>query len=542
MAFNKKDKVKFFIVFIFFMSIYFLIFVRLFYLQVYKNDFYSSLAYRQYLVELKLEPPRGSIYDRSKIPLAINKDSISAFIIPASLQERDKILDFLKNNFSLVYEALLLKPNKKFLWIKRKLSQEEYEGLKSLNLKDLNFIVEPQRFYPFSVLSQVIGFTDIDNNGSHGIEYQFNGLLKGEVSIINAEKDARANKFYFKRCIKKEGRNGKPIWLTIDSKLQMLAADELLETINKFEAQAGAVIIMDPLNGEILSMVNYPFFDSNASSIDNLEIAKNIAISDCYEYGSVVKTFCALAALEEGVVEFDEVIDCEGKEKYFGSFKVENWKPVNMLPFYDVIKNSSNIGVAKVALRLGKKYYDYLLKLGFTKKTKIELPGEREGYITPPKDWSKSSPIVLSFGYEISATLIQLCKAFGIIANNGFEVNPTIVKNINLGNKIQERRLFSDKSIGLIKNILEKIGERYAIDGYKIMGKTGTARLLENGQYSTSKHIYTFCGIVEKDNYKRVIVTFVKEPKMPNLWASQVSAPLFRNIAKRMVINEAHSS
>lgn len=534
---NKKRKIKLIVVFLFFIFLYLIIFVRLLYLQVFRVDFYSSLASRQYLVELKLEPPRGAIFDRYKIPLVINKDATSSFIIPSNLLERERTLDFLKTSFPSVFQTLTSKPHKKFLWVKRRLSKQEFEDLKNLNLKDLNFIAEPQRFYPFKSLSQLIGFTDIDNNGCSGLEYEFNSILKGRPSIVEAEKDARSSKFYFKKATKKQGSSGKPIGLTIDSKLQSLAEDELMETINKFEAQSGAVLIMNPSNGEILAMVNYPFFDANSDLIQDLEATKNITISDCYEFGSVIKTFCALAALEDKAVTLDEIIDCEGKEAYFGSFKVENWKAADSVPFYEVIQRSSNVGVAKVAMRLGKKYYDYLLKLGFTKKTNIELPAERDGYITPPNQWSKSSVIVLSFGYEISATMMQLCRAFGIIANDGFRVDPTIIKKDRKA-LIQNERLFSRDGINQIKFILEGIGAKYPLDGFRILGKTGTARLIEDGHYSTTKHVYTFCGIVEKGDYKRVIVTFIKEPKRANLWASEVSAPLFRNIAKRMVMYE----
>ena len=281
-------------------------------------------------------------------------------------------------------------------------------------------------------------------------------------------------------------------------------------------------------------MASYPHKEENG------KVSKHLAITDCYELGSIVKTLSALAALDEGVVKYDEEIDCEGKVAYIDGFRVENWKSLKTSPFWEVVQRSSNVGIAKVTKRLGTKFYDHLKRLGLGEKTNIEFPGERSGFVNPPHNWSKPSILVMSFGYEIMATVVQLARIFSIIANDGYDVHPTLIKERKAPTVI--KRLYKQSSIDQIKDILETIGSaRYAIDGYRVMGKTGTARCVVDGKYSNREHVYSFGGIIERDNYKRVIITFIKKPKSPYLWAAQLTGPLFHRIAEKMIIHETIS-
>jgi cell division protein FtsI (penicillin-binding protein 3) len=356
---------------------------------------------------------------------------------------------------------------------------------------------------------------------------------------VRFERDARAKRFYFEKCVEQEGAEGIPLILTIDRSLQFFSFEELKKTIQDYQAQSGAVLIMNPDNGQILSMVNYPTFDANQKSIPTLDVTKNIIVTECFELGSVMKSMCALAALEEGVVSYDELIDCQGKSAYIDGLCVTNWKSVGIVPFCDVIKNSSNVGVAKVAKRLGPKLYTHLRRLGFGYKTGIMFPGERAGFVNAPEKWSRFSVLVMSFGYEAMASLLQLGRAFCVIANGGYLITPTLVLEQNQKKKIKKReKLYKDQTLVVMKNILEKIGDRYKIDGYRVMGKTGTARCVIDGQYSKKEHVYTFAGIVERGRYRRVIVTFIKRPARASLWAAEVAAPLFQHVAERMVLYE----
>jgi cell division protein FtsI (penicillin-binding protein 3) len=536
----KKDyKPRIFVVLAVFFVLYLIVVVRLYLIQIYRKDFFKTLAEQQYGVELKINPHRAKIYDTYGTPLTINTDAVSAFILPKQFSDKKRTEKFLKAHFDNVYKKIQKNKNKKFVWLERKIPTQRLEGFKKICTDDVYFINESQRFYPYQCCAPVLGFSDIDNIGLSGLELQFNKCLAGTPTIFDIKKDARSSHFYFDKQVKKQGTKGASVNLTIDVKLQFLAYEELKKTVSDFGAECGSALVINPVDGQVLAMVNYPDFDPNQREIKDLDLTKNKIVTECFELGSVVKALTALAALEEKVVTPDEMIDCEGKIAHIGRVKVENWTNTGIVPFSDVVKFSSNVGIAKVALRLGDKFYDHLRRIGLGQKTGIEFPGERDGFVNPPSRWSKPSLIVMSFGYEIMATLLQLAKAFCIIANGGYDVQPRLIKSADNGTALG-KKLYSDQTISQMKEILESIGRlsNKGIENFRVMGKTGTARLVKDGRYSTKDHIYTFAGIVEKGDYKRVIVTFVNNPNKGGLWASQVSAPLFNRIAERMVVND----
>ncbi|MCK4650668.1 penicillin-binding protein 2 [Candidatus Babeliales bacterium] len=540
---KKNYKPRVFIILIIFSILFFTILTRLYLIQIHRKDFFKILAEQQYKVELKINPPRAKIYDSiGKVALTINREVDSTFILPNQFEEPKKIRSFFKKYFKKIYKKIKRDKNKKikFLWLERRLSKEKLEWFKNFKLNDIHFLKEPARFYPFPASSTILGFTDIDNFGLAGIEMQFNSRLSGTPTTLELKKDARSGKFYFEKKIKEKGKKGQPVFLTIDRKLQFLAYEELKKTVDKFEAKSGSVLIIDPDSGKILTMANYPDFDPNKKEIEQIENTKNRIITECYELGSVMKTFSALAALEEEVVTPEEEIDCEGKKTYIDKFKIENWKSVGVVPFTDVVRLSSNVGIAKIAKRLGPKLYTHLRRLGFGNKTNIQFPGERSGFVNPPHKWSRPSLLVLSFGYELMGTILQLGKAFCIISNDGYDVCPQLITKPKKFRSTFRKKIYKDKTIKQIKKILQTIGNNYKqnLEGFRVMGKTGTARSVKNGKYSKKHHVYFFGGIVEKGPYKRVIVTSVNEPKGAHWWASQITAPLFNQVAQRMVIHD----
>ena len=250
-----------------------------------------------------------------------------------------------------------------------------------------------------------------------------------------------------------------------------------------------------------------------------------------------------MSALQEEVVAFDELIDCrncasaviDGRKINTVAHSVRS-----VVPFYEVIAVSNNIGIAIIAKRVGHALYDHYTRLGFGKKTGISLPGEHSGFVNPPKNWSAQSIISLSYGYEVTATILQLAQAFSVFANDGRIVKP----RINLQDPItRSEQLYSHNTIEIMRAILETTTlsgttKKAAIKGYKVMSKTGTANLLIDGEYDTKRNIYTCAGIVEKDSYQRIIVTFIKEVETPNAFASTIAAPLFERVAQKLLIHD----
>lgn len=538
------QKIRIFAVFTFFCTLYGIIIVNLFYIQIKRHDFFSNLAHKQYHVSITRSPARAPIIDRNGNVLATNKEQMSAFIVPNQLASPETLQAFLAEQFPEALERMEKYKNHKFMFVKRKLSPQEIQCIKAINLPDLHLISEPNRYYPSAAAGQLVGITNIENKGLFGIEMHYESLLAGTPRTYTLEKDARSGYYHFKKETTVEGSLGKPIQLTIDSNLQFLALEELKKTIEQFNAKEGSVLIMDPITGDILVMVSMPSFDPNNTSLLDIAATKNRTITETYELGSVFKVFTALAALEENVTHADEPIDCHNKTTtYLDGRKINTWKAHGTIPFSQVIESSNNIGIAIIAKRLHDKLYDHLRRLGFGKKVGIPFPGEQNGFVNPPHNWSKQSIISLSYGYEVTATLLQLARAFCIIANGGYSCTPRLIMNNASDHNNDHEQLYRTETIDVLKEILRNTtlhgtARRASVKGYNVMSKTGTANLLENGTYTFKKNIYTCAGIVEKDDYKRVIVVSIKESPRPHLYASQVSAPLFERIAEKVLIHD----
>jgi cell division protein FtsI/penicillin-binding protein 2 len=531
------------VIFFIFLTLYLIIIANLYYIQIYQADFFNQLGLQQYHVTQTKTPPRALIYDRTGRPLAINQDCISAFILPKQLKSRESLEPFLQKHFPHAYEQLRTPSNKQFIYIKRHLSSAQQQLITDSALADIQLLHEPHRFYTTHTTAPVIGITDIDNKGLFGIELQYNNVLAGIPTVFCLDKDARSGYFHFKKETTNEGKEGTPVYVTINSNLQFLVHEAVKDAVKKFDAVEGYALVMNPQNGEILAMVTYPHFDPNNTTPLDLELTKNKVVTEAYELGSVMKTFAALAALQEGVVAPDELIDCKNvTTTYIDGRKINTWAPHGVIPFSEVIARSNNIGIAIVAKRLDEKLFDHYSRLGFGKKTGINFPGENKGFVNPPHQWSKQSIISLSYGYEVSATLLQLACSFCIIANDGYAVKPVLVLNEKQSTHTTEK-LYATEHIQALKNILTYgatygTARRAHIDGYNIMCKTGTANMLVDGQYQSDKNLFTCAGIVEKDAYQRVIVTFIKQAKGTNLFASTVAAPLFERVAQRVIIND----
>jgi len=540
----RTQKSRMIIIFLCFITAYLLIAVHLYRLQIYQHIFFNTLAEQQYQGTVVQHPMRAEIYDRHGQPLALNKDSLAAFLVPNTLTLTDPLKQFLTNHFPHALARLAKNKKSNFMYLQRRLPNALVDRITHAHLEPIHLLKEPSRFYPLVCTGPLIGITDIDNHGLFGLELQYQKQLSGTPSTFFLKKDARSGHFYFKKETKVQGHEGKPLHLTLDSTLQFLAYEELVETVKKYGSTEGSIIVMDPATGDIIAMASYPSFNPYDTQTIDLEKTKNKVITEAYELGSVMKIFAALAAFEEKVVTPDELIDCENTSNaHINGVRIGTTKPHGVISFEEVIELSNNIGTAKVALRLGPKIYDHYKKCGFGKKTGIVFPGEQSGFINPPKRWTAQSPMSLSFGYEVSATLLQLACAFCMIANNGVPVQPRLLLTQPI-RFLSEKPLYSPETMAIIHSILQKTvtqgtAKKAHINGYTVKGKTGTANLLVDGHYAQDHTIFTFSGIIEKGDYKRVIVTFIKEAAQKHhIYASTVAAPLFEAIAQKLLIHD----
>ena len=530
------------ILFFIFFCTYIILFIHFFNIQILCHTFYQKHAEQQYTTHITQFSPRALIYDRNGNPLATNNEVISAFIMPKNISPHDPFIHFLHTHYPIAYQKYLAHRHNTFLYLERNIPEHRLKHTLSTHYwPQIKWLKEPKRFYPYPFLAHIVGVTDIDDNGISGIEQLFDTTLRGNPTLYTLKKEARSHYFYFEKHMQQEGNPGTPVTLTIDSVLQNLIQKELVDAIQHHQAHEGGVLIMNPDNGDILVMAQYPTFNSYKITRDDIALLNSSALTNAFEPGSVVKIFLALAALEEGITTPDELIDCENKkEALINGIRVTTVIPHGIINFSEIIQGSNNIGTVKVAQRLGELLYDHYQRVGFGKKTNISLNGERSGFINPPYRWSKYSLNSLSFGYEITITLIQLAQAFSVLVHNGCLVKPRILIDTPLS---ISQQLYRPEIIYALRKILKDTvasgtAYRAALPGYTILGKTGTANLVINGTYDSSYNRFIFVGSVERDAYKRIIVAFLSHTHAKNLYASQTVAPLFRKIAERLVIHE----
>jgi len=529
----------------------------LFYTQILSHHYYRSLANNQYTTEKVSHSVRGSIFDRHGSLLAGNHDAITAFITPRSTNNMQELTLFLKKYFKHAYDRLDACKKSCFMYIARNLSPTQIACIKKYNSSDIYLLKEPARFYPVEAVRNIIGSTGIDNEGLFGIEKIYNTLLGGQPACTRIQRDCHRSN-YFNKDVLAMGYRGSDITLTIDNDVQYKAFELVHAAVEQCNAVEGAAIIADPFTGDIIAMVQFPTCDVSCDNFD-FHKTRNICVSDAYECGSIIKPFCALAALDAGIIDKHTPIDCHNTIKgYIYGRPLSTVTPLGVVTLQEVIAQSNNFGMVQLGHQLGKRLWDYYTACGFGSKTGIDVLSEQPGYITPPHLWSGVTAHSLSFGYEIRVTLLQLARAFCLFPRNGYLPTMRLVidtaqqPNNILSKKtttqpeqktVLQKPVFNKKSIDTMRDILqhtveEGSGKRAAINGYQVIGKTGTAEIATMHGYDKSRLIVWFGGVVQKGQYARVITIFIKEPKGKNAFGSTIAAPLFRNIAHYLIAHD----
>ena len=526
---------------------------RLFYLQAFKNNDLSKIAVRQHQKTVALEPLRGTIYDRKGRVLAVNLDVESVYAVPSEIEntyEAARRLSKLLNEDFRVIERKL-KSDKGFVWIARKLDPNISARIKNEDLEGIGFIKESKRFYPKKELfGQLIGFAGLDNTGLSGIEARYDEFLKGEDGFIILERDARGSHIFPSSGYKPPVK-GRDIILTIDEGIQYICERELDKAIQKTHAKSGMIIGMDPKTGEMLAMAVKPSFNPNEFIKYAPEEWRNRIVSDPYEPGSTLKVIVASAALEDKVASPSEpMFFGEDKIDIDGEIIHDTVKEKGRLSFRDVIKRSSNVGAVRIGMRLGKeRLYSHLKSFGFGERTDIDISGESKGILRQTREWSKRSIGSVSLGQEIGVTPIQLITAFSAVANNGWMMKPFVVSEIRDGDKIVrkvypeiKKRVISAETAAEMTRILTSVveggtGERAAIEGYRVAGKTGTAQKIDpkTGLYSDKYFVSSFIGYAPAEDPQIALLVVIDSPE-GIAWGGSIAAPVFKSVAEDVLL------
>jgi cell division protein FtsI (penicillin-binding protein 3) len=520
------------------------------YIQVFRGSWLSRKAAGQYEVSYKSSGKRGTIFDRNLREMAVSIDVESIAAHPEHVENPKKVARSLSKILDIKRKALAKKlySKKKFVWIKRMVTPKEAEAVKTLDIGGLDFIPEHKRFYPNKTLAaQLVGFTDIDDQGLEGLEFYYNDDLSGSAFKYKVLRDARGRGF---EAEEPAGAtfSGKNLVLTIDSTIQYIAEKALAETVKEFSAKSGMAVVMDPKTGALLAMAQVPLFNPNAINNFNRKAWRNRIITDPFEPGSTMKIFSAAAAIESGTSSPSSIFYCENGAYKMGDHIIHDSHEHGWLSLQQIVKYSSNIGAVKFSAVTGPEHlFNTLRNFGFGEKTGIDCPGETAGSLAPYQRWTKVDAGTIAFGQGISVSALQLITAVSAIANKGILMRPYAVQAItdHYGRLIKSfgpkrvRRAISEKTAGTVTRIMQTVitqggtGVNAALDGYSVCGKTGTAQKIdENGSYSEEKFVASFVGFAPVENPKIAVLVVVDEPRKEH-YASAVAAPTFKTISQK---------
>ena len=398
---------------------------------------YTNLAEKQYERRITLPARRGMITDRHGEELAVEVEIDSIYADARKVEKPNTAAAILAPVLGVDESALLKKLTSKrhFVWLARRVTPDVAQQVHDFDLEGISFLKESKRGYPSrNLASQVIGFAGIDATGLEGIELKFEKYLKGQKNAVHGLRDAKGRVVFAGSVFGPEGIVGNTVELTIDKTLQYYAEQELAATVRIFEAKSGQVVVMDPSNGEVLAMANWPTFNPNVLGESKPEQRRNRAVLDVLEPGSTFKVFTLAAALNSGVLRPDDLIFCERGRMELGDRKkvyIHDDHRDGWLNPTQCLKRSSNICFAKIALKLGKKrLYHYIRRFGFGDKTEIDLPFESRGTLHHFSKWYDIDAATISFGQGIGTTGVQMAAALSAVANEGVLMRPKLVRRI----------------------------------------------------------------------------------------------------------------
>jgi cell division protein FtsI (penicillin-binding protein 3) len=437
-----------------------------------------------------------------------------------------------------------------FVYVRRKVSLAEARRVAALGLEGIGFLTEDRRYYPNRELAaHLVGYVGIDNQGLSGIESTYDSEIAGNAGQILIHTDARRRVF---SRIDRPPTSGATVQLTIDKHLQYIVERELRAGIRTYDADAGAVVMLDPRSGEILALASEPSFNPNAFAAATPSQRRNRAVQDVYEPGSTFKVVTAAAALQERAVEREEVFDVSAGYIRIGRSRIPDFRPNPPLTFTDVIVKSSNVGAILVGLRLGpERLSRYVDRFGFGRTQSTDFPSESPGLVWGADTLNDRAIASISMGYQVAVTPLQMATAIGAVANGGELLQPRVVRAVarDGGYVASERRVIRrailPETAAELTEIMTAVAERGTarrarVPGYQVAGKTGTAEKLIDGRYSHRDHNASFVGFVPADAPRLVILVMVDTPRTAMIngirqrqyTGGAVAAPIFQRIAE----------
>lgn len=490
---------------------------------------------------------RGLIVDRNGVELARSVPTESVWLDPKILLADENVLvskewkafaAALKRNENELNQWVKSKSDKRFVWLERHVDPNVGLYIKRLDIPGVEFKTEYRRYYPSAeVTAHLVGFTGIDDKGLEGVERAFDSFLTGQPGSKKVVVDLY-RRVVEERGILAQAEQGNDLQLSIDSRIQSTAYKELKKAVLQNGAKGGSVVVVDVETGEVLAMASQPSFNPNRSDSRFPEFTRNRSITDLFEPGSTAKPFTVVSALASGKFSTNSKIDTSPGRMKLGYAWVRDPRNYGVLDLDGIIKKSSNMGVAKIALKLSdEEFLSTYYKVGFGMETGLGIQGEADGILSPRANWSEHEKASMSYGYGFMVSPIQLAQAYAILGADGVRNQLTLIKRAE-GVEYPREQVLEPEIARSVVHMMEEVvseggtGTQAKVEGYRVAGKTGTSRKAIRGGYG-DEYVTVFAGLVPASNPKFAIVVMVDEPAGDSYYGGTVSAPVFARVADK---------
>ena len=512
------------------------------YVQVFGNAFFQRQGEVRFARTLEMPASRGRIFDRNGLLLASSVVAPSIWAIPEDVDRNPAKLQQLAKLLGMPLADLnkrLSNEDKTFVWLKRQVDEPVAKQIAELKIAGIYQRKEYKRRYPEGeAATHVVGFANVENKGLEGAELSFEKQLAGKPGSRRVIKDRLG------RVVEAVGDevppvDGQDIQLSIDSKVQFFAYQKLRDAVTANKAKSGSVVVLDAQTGEVLALANYPSYSpDNRRNLSGAQL-RNIAVTDTFEPGSIMKPITVAMALEAGKVTPQTSIPTAPGFYKLDKFTIRDTRNHGTLTVEGVVQKSSNVGSLKIAQRLSaQEMWETYGALGYGRKPDLAFPGAATGRVRHWKSWKPVEQATMSYGYGLSASLFQMAHSYTVFSHDGAIIPATLLKAPE-GAEVQGVRVFSEKNARAVRKMLEMAagpggtGQRAQTVGYSVGGKSGTARKQQGKGYAANKYRAWFAGMAPIDKPRVIVAVMVDEPSNGVYYGGAVAAPVFSEVVQQ---------
>ena len=509
------------------------------YLQVVQHDDLTRRGDARTVRDLVLPAHRGRVLDREGAVLASSIPARGVLAFPDQMEitaeQTSALAKILGQKPAQIKKKL--DTDRDVIYLARGVTTENAQAIQALKIAGITLQNEYSRIYPSQeVMGQVLGITNVDDFGQEGIELAQNEWLSGKPGVRRVTLDRRGGVVEEHGSIRAP-QQGRDLQLSLDSRVQHIAFRELKRGVDAHRAKGGAAVVLDARSGEIVALVNYPSANPGDRSAAATGGLRNRAVADLFEPGSTMKPFTVATAIDTGVLRANETIGMQNGSYTLNGATIRDTHTIgtgNVASVTEIVQKSSNVGTAKIAERLSNDVmWRHLQKAGFGRAPQTGFPGEAHGRLRAPQTWRPIEKATMSYGYGLSVNLVQLARAYTVFANRGNLVDVTLFKNDGAA---RSARVYSPDTIQQVLPMLERATDRSGtapmaqVPGYRVAGKTGTAKKLSGATYVEGRYVATFVGLAPVSNPRYVVAVMVDEPSTGIFYGGQVAAPIFSTV------------